>query len=154
MRAVVQRVSTACVEAENWTAAIDRGLVVFVGVERGDGPDDVDYIARKIRELRVFDAAPVTDDGATAATKSFDRSIQDIGGQVLVVSQFTLAADCRKGRRPAFDDAAPPELAKPLYESVVVALREQGLTVATGQFQSMMQVSLTNDGPVTLWLER
>ena len=155
MRAVVQRVTTACVtilpepsRPETLSEAIGQGLVVLVGVERGDGPDDVEYIARKIRELRIFDAP-----GDGSSGKRFDRSVQDVGGQVLVVSQFTLAADCRKGRRPAFDNAAPPEIARPLYESVVLALRRHGLTVATGQFQAMMQVSLVNDGPVTLLLD-
>jgi len=133
---------------ENPSQAIGQGLVVLVGVERGDGPDDVEYLARKIRELRIFDAP-----GDGSSSKRFDRSVQDVGGQVLVVSQFTLAADCRKGRRPAFDQAAPPEIARPLYESVVLALRQHGLTVATGQFQAMMQVSLVNDGPVTLLLD-
>jgi D-tyrosyl-tRNA(Tyr) deacylase len=143
VRAVVQRVTSAGVAAEGWSARIDRGLLALVGVERGDGPADVEYIARKIRETRLFE-----DPGNPA--KGFDRSVEDIGGQVLVVSQFTLAADCRKGRRPSFDDAAPPEIAKPLYESVVLELERCGLTVATGQFQAMMQVSLVNDGPVTL----
>jgi len=147
VRAVVQRVTTASVTADNWASQIGHGLVVFVGVERGDGPGDVDYIARKIRELRVFDAP--SDQGA----KGFDRSVQESGGEVMIVSQFTLAADCRKGRRPDFVDAAPPEVARPLYESVVLALREQGISVATGQFQAMMQVSLVNDGPVTLLLD-
>jgi D-tyrosyl-tRNA(Tyr) deacylase len=137
---------SAGVTADAWTSHIDRGLLAFVGVERGDGPDDVEYIARKIRELRVFD-------DPAEPNKGFDKSVQDIGGQVLVVSQFTLAADCRKGRRPDFDQAAPPETARPLYESVVLALRQSGLTVATGQFQAMMQVALTNDGPVTLLLD-
>jgi D-tyrosyl-tRNA(Tyr) deacylase len=146
MRAVIQRVSSASVTAGGHTASIGRGLVVLLGVERGDGPQDVDYIARKIRELRVFAG---TDDPG----KDFDRSVEDIAGQLLVVSQFTLAADCRKGRRPSFDDAAPPEMAKPLYESVVLALRDAGLPVATGVFQAMMQVSLVNDGPVTLLLD-
>lgn len=146
MRAVVQRVSSAAVAADGWSAHIDKGLLVLVGVERGDGPDDVEYIARKVRETRVFD-------DPDNPIKSFDRSVLDIGGQVLVVSQFTLAADCRKGRRPAFDAAAAPEIAKPLYESVVLELRQAGLTVATGQFQAMMQVSLVNDGPVTLLLD-
>jgi D-aminoacyl-tRNA deacylase len=145
VRAVVQRVSSASVTADGWSATINRGLVALVGVERGDGPDDVDYIARKIRDTRMFDA----DDPAHSA-KGFDRSILDIGGQVLVVSQFTLAADCRKGRRPAFDAAASPEVAKPLYEAIVLELRQAGIHVATGQFQAMMQVSLVNDGPVTL----
>ena len=131
--------------AGDYTAAIDRGLVALVGVERGDGPEDVGYIARKILELRVFPS----DD----RSKEFDRSICDIGGALLVVSQFTLAADCRKGRRPAFDAAAPPDEAKPLYESVVAALRDAGVSVATGVFQAMMQVSLVNDGPVTMLLD-
>ena len=143
MRSVVQRVSSASVTADGHSAGIDAGLVVFVGVERGDGPSDVDYTVRKIRELRVFDNGD----------KGFDRSVEEIGGRVLVVSQFTLAADCRKGRRPSFDDAAPPEQAKPLYESVVSGLVESGLQVATGRFQAMMQVALVNDGPVTLLLD-
>jgi len=146
VRAVVQRVSSARVDTDGWSAAIDKGLLVLVGVERGDGPDDVEYIARKIRETRLFDDPGQPD-------KSFELSVLDIGGQVLVVSQFTLAADCRKGRRPAFDAAAPPEFARPLYESVVLALKHAGLDVATGKFQAMMQVSLVNDGPVTLLLD-
>lgn len=146
MRAVVQRVSSAGVRAEGWSAQIDRGLVAFVGVERGDGPDDVEYIARKIRETRLFDAGDGTGRG-------FHCSVEEVGGQVLVVSQFTLAADCRRGRRPAFDQAAPPETARPLYQSVVADLERSGLAVATGQFQAMMQVSLVNDGPVTLLLD-
>src|SRR5262245_17934785 len=145
MRAVVQRVSSASVTVDGRTVGeIGGGLLVFIGVEQGDGPADVDYIARKIRELRVFE-----DDA-----RHMNRSIEEAGGSVLAVSQFTLAADCRKGRRPSFDDAAPPQLAKPLYEDVVRALRTAGLTVATGEFQAMMQVSLVNDGPVTLLLER
>ncbi|HEV3058174.1 MAG TPA: D-aminoacyl-tRNA deacylase [Vicinamibacterales bacterium] len=143
MRAVVQRVSSASVVVDRASASIERGLVVFVGVERGDGPDDAAYIARKIRELRVFDAGG----------QSFGQSVQDIGGQVLVVSQFTLAADCRKGRRPSFDAAAPPDAARPLYESVVAELRSAGIRLETGQFQAMMQVSLVNEGPVTLLLD-
>ena len=118
--------------------------MVLVGVERGDGPDDVEYMARKIRELRLFGGGD---------EKEFDRSVQDAGGAVLVVSQFTLAADCRKGRRPSFDAAAPPEMAKPLYESLVLTLRDAGLRVATGVFQADMQVTLVNDGPVTVLLD-
>ena len=138
--------SSADVAAGDHAARIGRGLVVLVGVERGDGPADVDYIARKIRELRVFD-------DPSDPNKGFDRSVQEIGGELLVVSQFTLAADCRKGRRPSFDGAAPPAIAKPLYESVVLELERAGLTVATGRFQATMQVSLVNDGPVTLLLD-
>jgi D-tyrosyl-tRNA(Tyr) deacylase len=144
MRAVVQRVSSASVTVDGRTVGeIGGGLLVFIGVEQGDGPADVDYVARKIRELRVFE-----DDA-----RHMNRSIEDAGGSVLAVSQFTLAADCRKGRRPSFDDAAPPQLAQPLYEDVVRALRTAGLTVATGEFRAMMQVSLVNDGPVTLLLD-
>jgi D-tyrosyl-tRNA(Tyr) deacylase len=141
-------VSSAAVAADGWSSHIGRGLLVLLGVERGDGPADVEYIARKIRETRLFDG----DDSAGEA-KRFDRSVADAGGELLVVSQFTLAADCRRGRRPAFDDAAPPETARPLYESVVLALRQTGLTVQTGLFQAMMQVSLVNDGPVTILLD-
>src|SRR5262245_59607244 len=140
MRAVIQRVSSASVTAGDYSAWIERGLLVLLGVERGDGPLDVEFIARKIRELRLFEG-----DGG----REFDRSVEDIGGSVLVVSQFTLAADCRKGRRPSFDAAAPPDTARPLFESVVAALLDAGLTVNTGVFQAMMQVSLVNDGPVT-----
>ncbi len=156
MRAVVQRVTEASVAADGWAERIGRGILAFVGVERGDGPSDVEYIARKIRELRIFetaDAAGDEDAEVRGKASGFDRSVQDVGGDVLVVSQFTLTADCRKGRRPAFDDAAPPELAKPLYDSVVLELRRQGLAVATGRFQAMMHVTLTNDGPVTLLLD-
>jgi D-tyrosyl-tRNA(Tyr) deacylase len=146
--AVVQRVSSARVTTtDGYAAAIDRGLVVLLGVERGDGPADVEYIARKVRELRVF---PDPADVEGGANKSFARSVQDVGGQVLVVSQFTLAADCRKGRRPSFDGAAPPAIARPLYESVVAELQRTGVVVAAGQFQATMQVALVNDGPVTL----
>jgi len=159
VRAVVQRVtaaSVASVPSGAVTSRINRGLLAFVGVERGDGPADVEYIARKIRELRIFEAAPdreTTGSEPPRKADGFDRSVLDVGGHVLVVSQFTLAADCRKGRRPDFDAAAPPEVARPLYESVIAELRRQGVTVATGQFQTMMQVSLTNDGPVTMLLD-
>ncbi|HMD34403.1 MAG TPA: D-aminoacyl-tRNA deacylase [Vicinamibacterales bacterium] len=147
MRAVLQRVSRAAVAVGDRTIGrIDHGLLALVGVERGDGPADVEYIAGKIRDVRVFE------DAADPA-KHLNRSVQDVGGAVLVVSQFTIAADCRKGRRPAFDDAAPPEIAKPLYENVVSALKASGVPVATGEFQATMQVSLVNDGPVTVLLD-
>lgn len=146
MKAVIQRVLSASVTVgERTVGAIDRGLLVFVGVERGDGPADVQHISSKVRDLRVFDD-PET-------SKGFDRPVAEAGGAVLVVSQFTLAADCRKGRRPSFDDAAPPQVAKPLYDDVVRELRASGLTVETGEFQAMMRVALVNDGPVTLWLD-
>jgi D-tyrosyl-tRNA(Tyr) deacylase len=144
MRAVVQRVLSAsvCVEGRR-LGRIGPGLLVFVGVARNDGPDDVQYIAAKIRELRIFPDS----DGR------MKRSVVDTGGEVLLVSQFTLVGDCRKGRRPAFDDAAPPTLAEALYEDVVRVLRESGLTVGTGQFQAHMTVELVNDGPVTMLLD-
>jgi len=147
MRAVVQRVSSAAVTVDARTVgAIGHGLLVFVGVEREDGPPDAEYLASKIRELRVFE-------DPEESSRHMNRSVQEVGGSVLVVSQFTLAGDCRKGRRPSFDEAAAPQIAKPLYEEVVRTLQASGLTVATGEFQAMMQVSLVNDGPVTLLLD-
>ena len=147
MRAVVQRVTSAVVTVDDRVVGdIEHGLLVFVGVERGDGPADVDYIAHKIHDLRVFE-------DPTEASRHLNRSVSDVNGSVLVVSQFTLAADCRKGRRPSFDDAAAPPIARPLYEEVVRALRAEGLSVATGEFQATMQVVLVNDGPVTLLLD-
>ena len=151
MRAVIQRVTSASVDvidpggSRRETGRIGAGLVALVGVEAGDGPADVQYIASKIRELRVFDRV--------ATGRRFDASVSEIGGAVLLVSQFTLAADCRKGRRPSFDDAAPPDVARPLYQQVVDALQAAGVAVATGEFQAMMHVSLVNDGPVTLLLD-
>jgi D-tyrosyl-tRNA(Tyr) deacylase len=152
MRAVVQRVSSASVavggapDAPREVARIGRGLLALVGVERDDGPPDAAYIAAKVHDLRVFG-----DPGDPGGR--LNRSVGEVGGAVLVVSQFTLAGDCRKGRRPAFDAAAPSDIARPLYESVVASLRAAGLPVSTGEFQGEMQVSLVNDGPVTLLLD-
>jgi len=147
VRAVVQRVSSATVTVDGETVGrIGAGLLVFVGVEQNDGPDDVRYIAGKIRDLRVFD------DGGSP-TGRLNRSVRDAGGSVLVVSQFTLAGDCRKGRRPSFDRAAASALAKPLFDAVVDDLRQHRVAVATGKFQALMDVSLVNDGPVTLLLD-
>jgi len=149
MRAVVQRVSSASVrvgDAEGDVGRIARGLLVLVGVEQGDGPADVQYIAGKVRDLRIFEDPAAQD-------RHMNRSVADVGGAVLVVSQFTLAGDCRKGRRPSFDGAAAPALARPLYEDVVRELRNTGLTVETGEFQAAMRVALVNDGPVTLLLD-
>jgi D-aminoacyl-tRNA deacylase len=149
MRAVLQRVRHARVEVDTRVVgAIEQGLLVLVGVEQGDGADDVSQIAGKIRDLRIFD-----DDGGADGRVRMNRSVVDIGGAVLVVSQFTLAADCRKGRRPSFDHAAAPDQARRLYEAVVADLRGAGVTVATGEFQSAMRVTLENDGPVTFVLE-
>src|SRR6266487_4500880 len=120
MRAVVQRVASASVAVGNQRIAqIDRGLLVFVGVEQGDAPADVQYIAAKVLDLRVFE-------DPSQKTRHLNRSVQDVGGEVLIVSQFTLAADCRKGRRPSFDAAADPPIAKPLYEDVVRELQGSG----------------------------
>ncbi len=143
----MQRVSTASVTVGNRDVGrIATGLLAFVGVERGDTAADARYIAGKLRDLRVFEQP---DD----PLRRLNRSVQDVGGSVLVVSQFTLAADCRKGRRPSFDDAEAPALARPLIEEVVRSLQADGVPVATGEFQAMMQVALINDGPVTLLLD-
>lgn len=144
MRAVVQRVTSAKVTvAERVTGEIGPGLLVLLGVEQGDGPTDLQYIASKVRDLRIF----VDDDG------KMNRSVLDIQGGVLVVSQFTLSGDARNGRRPSFVSAAPPQIARALYEEVVRELAASGLRVATGEFQAMMQVALVNDGPVTILLD-
>lgn len=144
MRAVVQRVTSAAVTVgDRTTGAIDTGLLVLLGVEQGDAPPDVHYIAAKIRDLRIF-----PDDAG-----KMNRSVLDHQGAVLVVSQFTLSGDARNGRRPSFASAAPPEIARALYEEVVRELKASGLRVATGEFQAMMQVALVNDGPVTILLD-
>jgi D-tyrosyl-tRNA(Tyr) deacylase len=149
VRAVVQRVATARVTVDTrLVGEIGQGLLVFVGVEKGDGVDDVSYIAAKVRDLRIFE-----DDGDESGRKRMNRSVVDIGGAVLVVSQFTLSGDVRRGRRPSFDNAAPPDEARRLYEEVVRELRTAGLTVATGEFQAMMRVQLENDGPVTILID-
>jgi D-tyrosyl-tRNA(Tyr) deacylase len=144
MRAVVQRVSSASVTVDGAVVGeIATGLLVLVGVANEDGAADVQYIASKVHDMRVFE----DDEGR------MNRSIVETAGAVLVVSQFTLQGDCRKGRRPSFDNAAAPEQAKALYEGVVRTLRDTGLTVATGVFQADMAVALVNDGPVTLLLD-
>ena len=144
MRAVVQRVQRAKVVIDgSTTAEIAAGLLLFVGVANEDGPADVEYIVNKTRGLRVFADA----DGR------MNRSVVETGGALLVVSQFTLHADCRKGRRPSFDGAAPGPLARALYDDVVGRLRESGLPVSTGTFQADMAVELVNDGPVTVLLD-
>jgi D-tyrosyl-tRNA(Tyr) deacylase len=125
---------------------IGAGVLVLLGVEQGDDEGDVRYVADKVRDLRIFE-------DPTASDHRMTRSVLDLLGEVLIVSQFTLAGDCRKGRRPSFDDAATPALARPLYESVVREIQEAGLRVATGEFQAMMRVSLVNEGPVTLLLD-
>ncbi len=144
MRAVIQRVSKASVTVDSQAVgAIEQGLMVLLGVARGDTAGDAAYLAEKTAGLRIFE----DDDG------KMNRSIEEIGGSILVVSQFTLLGDCRKGRRPGFSEAAAPQLADSLYEAYVDVLRDRGLTVATGVFQANMQVTLVNDGPVTLLLD-
>jgi D-tyrosyl-tRNA(Tyr) deacylase len=144
MRAALQRVTGAHVSVDGEiVGAIDQGIMVLLGVEQGDGPQDAAQLAKKTAELRLFEDA----DG------KMNLSVEDIGGQLLVVSQFTLAADCRKGRRPGFSRAAPPESAETLYLDYIEHLRQRGLSVATGRFQAMMQVHLVNDGPVTFLLD-
>jgi D-aminoacyl-tRNA deacylase len=144
MRAVVQRVKESRVDIAGETVgAIEHGLLVFLGVGEEDSEKDAEYLADKIINLRIF---PDEND-------LMNLSLLDGGGSILVVSQFTLWGDCRKGRRPSFAKAARPERAKELYEHCINLLKERGLTVATGRFQEMMDVHLINDGPVTLLLD-
>ncbi len=146
MRVLLQRVKSSQVEVEGQTIGkIGRGLTLLVGIAATDTEAELNWMVRKCLELRVF-----PDDLGRGLTKS----VQDIGGELLVVSQFTLYGDCRKGRRPSFDQAASPEQAQPLYDQFVSKLRHSGLRVATGLFGAMMQVAIQNDGPVTLFLER
>src|SRR5438876_7542819 len=144
MRAVVQRVASARVAVEEAVAgAIGAGLCVLLGVARGDGPAEAEKLAGRIARLRIF----------PDAEGRFDRSLLDVGGAALVVSQFTLIADTAKGNRPSFTAAAPPEEAEPVYERFCEALRELRVAVETGLFGARMQVELVNDGPVTVILE-
>ncbi len=144
MRAVLQRVSSASVEVDGKTVgAIGQGLMILLGVEQKDTAQDARYLAEKSAQLRIFE-----DDAG-----KMNLSVEDIGGEILVVSQFTLLADCRKGRRPGFSRAALPQSAEALYRQFVELLRDRGLKVATGIFQAEMNVHLTNMGPVTLLLD-
>jgi len=139
MRAVVQRVTSAAVRVDGVVVGeIGAGLLVLVGVTHEDGPAQVELIARKVAELRILRG---------------ETSVVDAGASVLVVSQFTLYADTRKGRRPTWNAAAPGSVAEPVVDAVVAALRERGITVATGRFGADMAVELVNDGPVTILLE-
>ena len=144
MRAVAQRVSSASVVVDGEeVGAIGPGLLVYLGAGEDDGDKDVAYVANKLAGLRVFE----DDEGRMS------RSVQDVGGEVLVISQFTLFGDVRRGRRPSFDGAAPPDEANALYEKLVADLRERGLTVATGRFRAMMDVHATVAGPVTILID-
>lgn len=145
MRALIQRVTFARVSVDGReVAAIGPGLLVLLGVGQGDGDEQARFLAEKIATLRIFG----DDQG------KFNRSLLDVGGEALVVSQFTLYGDARKGRRPSFTDAAPPDLAAPLVERFADFLRAQGVLTRTGEFGAHMLVELANDGPVTIWLER
>ena len=144
MRVVVQRVSRASVKVDGQIAGqIERGLLVLLGVGQGDTEADADYLAEKIAGLRIFEDE----------NEKMNLSVQDVGGAVLAVSQFTLYGDVRKGKRPSFDAAARPEIAKELYEHFVAQVRVKGLRCETGIFQAMMQVELVNEGPVTILLD-
>ncbi len=144
MRAVLQRVRRAAVVVDGeMVGQIERGLLVLIGIAPQDSTEEVRWLAEKTAGLRIFN-----DEAG-----KMNLSVADVGGAVLVVSQFTLYGDCRKGRRPSFIDAAPPNVAVPLYEAFVDTLRSLGLPVRTGRFGAMMQVELVNDGPVTLILD-
>ena len=144
MRAVLQRVSRASVTVDGTVVGhIGRGLLVLLGVTHADTAEHARWLAEKTVGLRIF----------ADEQDKMNRSVADVGGGVLVVSQFTLYGDCQKGRRPSFVDAAPPEVAIPLYEAYINAVKAQGVAVETGRFGAMMDVELVNDGPVTLILE-
>ncbi len=144
MRMVIQRVTEASVTVDgNVIGSIGKGIAVLLGVAKGDTEQDADFLANKLVNLRIFE-----DDAG-----KMNLSVQEIGGEILVVSQFTLLGDCRKGRRPGFSDAAPPDEADRLYQYFVEQVRRLGVHVATGQFQAMMLVKIYNDGPVTFVIE-
>ncbi len=144
MRAVIQRVSESHVSVDgNEVGRIGHGLMILLGVEEGDTSADVSYMAEKVMNLRIFEDPD----------EKMNLSVQDVGGSLLVVSQFTLLGDARKGRRPSFSNAARPEAANALYEEFVAVCRNNGLKVETGQFQQHMVVRIDNDGPVTLLLD-
>jgi len=144
MRAVIQRVKSAqvCVDGRV-SGKIEKGLLVLLGVGKGDGESDLSFLTSKIPDLRIFEDE----------SGKFNLSLKEVSGEILVVSQFTLFGDCRRGRRPSFTEAEEPSAAKHLYEQFVLKLKQQGIPVQTGEFQAKMEVHLINDGPVTLLLD-
>ena len=144
MRGVIQRVSRASVTVNGEISGqIEKGLVVLLGIQKSDGDPEIDWMVDKIGNLRIFE-----DDNG-----KMNRSLFDIKGEMLIISQFTLYGDCRKGRRPGYSAAAPPEIAEPLYNKFISKIRQTGIPTATGIFGAMMDVELVNDGPVTLLLD-
>lgn len=145
MKALIQRVKNASVTINGELySSVGAGMLVLLGVQKSDTAENAEKLAQKLLNLRIFEDE----------NEKMNLSIQDVSGEILVVSQFTLCADCRKGTRPGFDNAAPPEIANKLYEEFVKNLKASGLKVATGKFRAMMDVSLINDGPVTFLVEK
>ncbi len=145
MKALIQRVKKASVTIENnLYSKIDKGLLIFLGVEKSDSEENSIKLAQKVSSLRIFEDE----------NEKMNFSVKDVNGEILVVSQFTLCGDCKKGTRPSFDNAAPPEYANSLYEDFVSRLKSEGLEVKTGKFRAMMDVELINDGPVTFMVEK